>query len=267
MDLIADAVLMLGNTALDVFPVAVFLFVFHRLILRRRFSNIGRILAGFGFVVAGLGIFLLGLETALFPVGRLMAGQLTSMAVSNVSSVPVWSDFSVVYAFAFAVGFGTTVAEPALLAVAMKAREVSGGAIGVSSLRIVVAFGVAIGVTLGCLRIVTGTPLHWYIATAYLVVIVQASFAPKLIVPLAFDLGGVTTSTVTVPVIAALGLGLAENVSGRSPLMDGFGLIAFACLFPIITVLAYAQLTLIWEKHRSHARKRLQENTESKPEG
>jgi hypothetical protein len=195
-----------------------------------------------------------------------MAGQLTAMAISSVEGPPEWSDFYIVYAFAFAVGFGTTVAEPALLAVAMKAREVSGGAIGVSALRVVAALGVATGVALGCVRIVAGTPLHWYIAAAYMVVVIQASFAPKLMVPLAFDLGPVSASTVTVPGIAALGLGLAENVAGRNPLVDGFGLVAFACLFSVISVLAYAQFAFIWERHRSRVRKRLQENTESIPE-
>ncbi|MDH4046574.1 MAG: DUF1538 domain-containing protein [Gammaproteobacteria bacterium] len=247
MDLIGETLLFLARTTVDVLPVAAFLFLFHRLILRRRFTNPGQIAIGFCFVVAGLGVFLLGLEKALFPVGRLMAAQLTELSVSNSGLVPDWADFYLVYLFAFSIGFGTTIAEPALLAVAMKAREVSGGAIQVSALRVVVAIGVAIGVSLGCFRIVTGTPLHWYIAAAYVVVVIQASFAPRLIVPLAFDLGGVTTSTVTVPVIAALGLGLAENVAGRNPLIDGFGLIAFACLFPIITVLAYAQIAVIRE--------------------
>lgn len=237
-----ETLLFLGRTTLDVVPVALFLFLFHRFILKRGFANPRQILAGFAFVVVGLGVFLLGLEKALFPLGRLMASQLTELS-SATASTGTWTDFHLVYLFAFAVGFGTTIAEPALLAVAMKAREVSGGAIHVWGLRMVVAFGVGIGVAIGCFRIVTGTPLHWYIAAAYLVIIVQASRSPRLIVPLAFDSGGVTTSTVTVPVIAALGLGLSENIAGRSPVLDGFGLIAFACAFPIITVLAYAQLT------------------------
>jgi hypothetical protein len=243
MDLILEIAVFLARTTLDVLPVALFLFLFHRFVLRRKFSNLRQLLAGFCFVVAGLGIFLMGLEKALFPLGRLMAFQLTEVSISGDHGVTNWSSFYLVYLFAFAVGFGTTIAEPALLAVAMKAREVSGGAIHVWGLRMVVALGVGIGVAIGCFRIVSGTPLHWYIAAAYLVIIVQASFSPRLIVPLAFDSGGVTTSTVTVPVIAALGLGLSESVAGRSPLLDGFGLIAFACAFPIITVLAYAQLT------------------------
>jgi hypothetical protein len=153
-----------------------------------------------------------------------------------------WQDFIWVYAFAAAIGFATTVAEPALLAVAIKANQVSGGTITVKGLRYAVAIGVAVGVAMGVLRIVTGTPLHWYIICGYIVVIIQTVFAPKPIIPLAYDSGGVTTSTVTVPLVAALGLGLAETIPGRSPVLDGFGLIAFASLFPIMAVMAYAQL-------------------------
>ena len=134
-------------------------------------------------------------------------------------------------------------AEPSLIAVAIKANQVSGGAISAWGLRIAVAIGVAVGISLGTFRIVTGYPLHYFIISGYLVVIVQTFLAPKMIVPLAYDSGGVTTSTVTVPLVAALGLGLAETVPGRSPLLDGFGLIAFASLFPIISVMAYAQIS------------------------
>ena len=132
----------------------------------------------------------------------------------------------------------------------MKAHEVSGGAISVWGLRIAVAIGVAVGIGLGAYRIVTGTPLHYYIIASYVVVLIQTVFAPKLIVALAYDSGGVTTSTVTVPLVTALGLGLASTVPGRSPLVDGFGLIAFASVFPIMTVIAYAQLTE-WRARRS----------------
>jgi hypothetical protein len=130
----------------------------------------------------------------------------------------------------------------------MKANTVSGGAIGVWGLRVAVAIGAGVGVSLGCFRIITGLPLHYFIAAGYLVVIAQTAMAPKLIVPLAYDSGGVTTSTVTVPLVTALGLGLAEAVPGRSPLLDGFGLVAFAALFPIISVLAYGQLAVLTER-------------------
>lgn len=154
-----------------------------------------------------------------------------------------WQDYYWVYLFAFCIGFSTTVAEPSLIAVAIKANQVSGGAISVNGLRIAVALGVAIGISLGSYRIVVGDPIHYYIIAGYIVVVVQTFYAPKLIVPLAYDSGGVTTSTVTVPLVAALGLGLASTVPGRNPMIDGFGLIAFASLFPIISVMGYAQIT------------------------
>jgi hypothetical protein len=255
MDLIVDSVRIVLGTVKDVLPVAVFLFFFHGIVLRRRLANKARILAGFGCVVLGLGVFLLGLEKGLFPLGRLMADQLTSMSVDQAPGGRAdWFDYYWVYIFAFAIGFSTTLAEPALLAVALKANDVSGGAIHVWGLRVAVALGAAVGVALGCFRIVTGTPLHWYIIAGYLVVVVQTTVSPRLIVPLAYDSGGVTTSTVTVPVVAALGLGLAANVEGRNPLLDGFGLIAFTCLFPIITVLGYAQLTAIWARRQAASR-------------
>lgn len=152
-----------------------------------------------------------------------------------------WTDFSWVYLFAAMIGFSTTIAEPSLLAVAIKANEVSGGTISQWGLRISVAIGVAFGIMLGTFKIITGTPLHYYIIAGYLLVIIQTFFAPKDIIPLAYDSGGVTTSTVTVPIVTALGLGLASSIPGRNPALDGFGLIAFASLFPIISVLAYAQ--------------------------
>ncbi|RMD69010.1 MAG: DUF1538 domain-containing protein, partial [Gammaproteobacteria bacterium] len=154
-----------------------------------------------------------------------------------------------VYGFAAAIGFATTIAEPALIAVALKAHEVSGGAIHPWGLRIAVAVGVGIGIALGAFRIVTGTPLPLYIIAGYVLVIIQTAFAPRIIIPLAYDSGGVTTSTVTVPLVTALGLGLASTVPGRSPLMDGFGLIAFASLFPIMTVMGYAQISA-WRSRR-----------------
>ena len=211
--------------------------------MRRRIPNLKRIVMGFIYVLLGLTLFLVGLEEALFPIGETMATQLTAAAVVDPAAVSVqWDDYLLVYAFAFAIGFATTIAEPSLIAVALKAEEVSGGAVGAQGLRIAVALGVAVGVALGCFRIVTGTPLPWYIVAAYAVVIVQTFRSSRTIVPLAYDSGGVTTSTVTVPVLAALGLGLAASVPGRSPLIDGFGLIAFASVFPIMSVLGYAMV-------------------------
>jgi hypothetical protein len=205
------------------------------------------------FVVVGLGLFLLGLEKTLFPLGKLMAQQLTDPAflyetAGKAITDLVWQDYFWVYLFAAAIGFSTTLAEPALIAVSMKANEVSGGAIGVWGLRVAVAIGVGVGVSLGCYRIIVGLPLHYFVAAGYFIVILQTAAAPKLIVPLAYDSGGVTTSTVTVPLITALGLGLSEAIPGRSALLDGFGLVAFASLFPIISVLAYGQLAALRER-------------------
>lgn len=239
-------------TVVDVAPIVAVLTGFQFLVLRGRPVHLRRILIGFVYVLAGLTLFLVGLEEALFPVGRTMARQLTDPAF--IGTLPGagtdWRDYFWVYAFAAAIGFAATVAEPALIAVSMKAEEVSGGSLNAWGLRVAVAVGVAVGVSLGAFRIVTGTPLPYYIMAGYGIVIVQTLRASRIIVPLAFDSGGVTTSTVTVPVVAALGLGLASAIPGRSPLIDGFGLIAFASLFPIISVLGYAQLTSWWGKRQ-----------------
>lgn len=246
-----DAVLHFSHTLLlllrDVLPIMAILLGFQWLVLRRPIINTARTLMGLLFVVLGLALFLEGLEMALFPIGRLMAGQLTApgFIYGNAQAVPaevIWTDYAWVYVFAAALGFASTIAEPALIAVAIKANQVSGGTISVNGLRVAVAMGVAVGVAVGAFRIVTGTPLHWYIICGYVVVMGQTFYAPRRIIALAYDSGGVTTSTVTVPLVAALGLGLAETIPGRSPILDGFGLIAFASLFPIIAVMAYAQI-------------------------
>jgi hypothetical protein len=253
MELIATSIRFVADSAVDVLPIAVFLFAFQRLIIGGPMPNRKQIVVGFIFVVVGLGLFLVGLDQTLFPLGRLMAQQLTEPeflheAVGRRGSALVWQDYYWVYLFALAIGFSTALAEPALIAISMKVNTVSGGAIGMWGLRVAVAIGAGVGVSLGCFRIVTGLPLHYFIAAGYVVVILQTAIAPKLIVPLAYDSGGVTTSTVTVPLVTALGLGLAEAVPGRSPLLDGFGLVAFAALFPIISVLAYGQLAILRER-------------------
>jgi len=253
MDLLHLALKAIISTGRDVLPIAVVIFGFQLFVLRQRIKNFRRVAVGFVYVLLGLTLFLLGLEEALFPLGRLMAEQLTSPAFiggsAGIVSLPEGlGDYGWVYLFAFAIGFATTIAEPSLIAVAIKANDVSGDTIHVWGLRVAVALGVAIGIALGSYRIVVGHPLHWYIIAGYVVVVLQTGFAPKSIVPLAYDSGGVTTSTVTVPLVAALGLGLAETVPGRNPLIDGFGLIAFASLFPIMSVMAYAQLAAWWAR-------------------
>lgn len=246
----------LVSTLRDVLPIALVLATFQLAVLRRPLPNPRRLALGFTYVILGLVLFLVGLEQAVFPLGKTMAAQLTApeFVAAGDPVAPVGpAAYGWVYAFAFAVGFGTTLAEPALIAVALKARELSAGAIDPWGLRIAVALGVAIGISLGAWRIVVGTPLQVFIMAGYVVVVVQTLFAPRRIVPLAYDSGGVTTSTVTVPLVAGLGLGLAESVPGRSPLIDGFGLIAFASLFPMITVMAYAQASE-WRLSRRRAR-------------
>lgn len=241
-------------TLRDVLPILGILLGFQIFVLRQKIPNLQRVALGFLFVLLGLVFFLLGLEQALFPLGKLMAEQLTNpefLGIANPLIKGHWWDYNWVYLFAFAIGFSTTIAEPSLIAVALKAEQVSGGAIAANGLRIAVAIGVAVGISLGTFRIVSGTPLTWYIIAGYIVVILQTMYSPKLVIALAYDSGGVTTSTVTVPLVAALGLGIATHVPGSDPLLDGFGLIAFASLFPIMAVLGYAQISE-WLNKRQH---------------
>ncbi len=247
MDLLIEFYHTLKSTVIDVLPIISIILAFQLLVIRKPIPKIKQVGFGFIYVLIGLALFLLGLEKALFPLGKMMAEQLTApefiLGENAQTNIATWIDYGWVYVFAAAIGFSTTIAEPSLIAVAIKAEEVSGGAINANSLRISVAIGVAVGIALGSYRIVAGHPIHYYIITGYIVVVIQTMFCPKMIIPLAYDSGGVTTSTVTVPLVAALGLGLASTIPGRSPLIDGFGLIAFASLFPIIAVMAYAQIT------------------------
>lgn len=257
MDLLQQYIDTLLETLFDVAPIIGVIFGFQYFILKQRIANFRKIALGLLYVLFGLSIFLVGLEQALFPLGKFMAQQLTDPdfihdGVVAAGQVLQWHDYKWVYLFAFTIGFAATIAEPAVIAVAMKANAVSGGAVQVTSLRIAIGLGVAIGITLGAFRIITGTPLHYYMIACYILVIVQTMFTPKIIIALAYDSGGVTTSTVTVPIVAALGLGLASSVPGRSTLVDGFGLIAFACLFPIITVMGYAQFA-DWRARRTRS--------------
>ena len=260
MEFISNLYNLFISTLFDVIPIAAIIFGFQFLVIRKPVPHLKKVLIGMFYVLVGITLFLLGLEQALFPVGRLMASQLTDpeflQSVRITTGVLHWVDYYWVYIFAFAIGASTTIAEPSLIAVAIKAKEVSGGAIGIWGLRIAVALGVAIGIALGTYRIVIGAPIHYFIIVGYIIVVIQTFFAPRVIVPLAYDSGGVTTSTVTVPLVAALGLGLAETVPGRSALIDGFGLIAFASLFPIISVMAYAQLSEFRSRRETARRNR-----------
>ncbi len=212
----------------DILPIIVVILFFQYGVIKRSLPHLRKISFGIILVVLGLYAFILGLEIGLFPIGETLAFQLTSM-----------KQIYLIYLFAFLIGFSTTMAEPALLAIAIKAQEVSDERINSTILRVFVALGVAIGIALGAYRIVSGGEIHYYIIVGYIIVIIMTYFAPRYIIPIAYDSGGVTTSTVTVPLVAALGLGLAQNLEGRDPLIDGFGLIAFASLFPMITVMSY----------------------------
>ena len=225
----------------DVTPILVLILFFQIVVVRRPLPHLRKLIAGGLYVVFGLAIFLLGLEKALFPLGDIMATQLSAMAVSDTTQATDWRSYYWIYIFAAMIGFATTTAEPALIAVSIKANEVSAGTINQWGLRITVALGVSFALALGSFRIVTGTPLHHYILAGYIVVVLQSVFAPRKLLALAYDSGGVTTSTVTVPLVAALGLGLSAQVPDSNPAIDGFGLIAFASVFPIISVLGYAQ--------------------------
>ena len=253
MDLIRELSTTLMLTAADVLPVAVFILFFYRFVLGQKLVDRANVLFGLVFVTVGLALLLLGVDKALFPAGRMMVTQLAPAA----SGEPVthdWVSYYPIYAFAFAIAFAAAFAEPALLTIALRVNEISGGAIGTRGLRTAASLGVATGVALGCIRIVTGIPLHWCIAGALMIIAIQTLFAPRAIVPLAYDSGGVSTTAVTVPVVAALGLGLAELLPGRNPLLDGFGLIALACLFPTISVLAYAQVASSLERRWARGR-------------
>ncbi|MEN8177311.1 MAG: DUF1538 domain-containing protein [Pseudomonadota bacterium] len=248
-----DFLALSADTLLDVLPIAGILFGFQFLVLRRPLHNPKDVIFGFTLVLIGLVLFLMGLDIALFPLGKLMANQLTApefLGFDGSTTHIEWHHYFWVYLFAALIGFSTTIAEPSLIAVSIKANQVSAGAISEWGLRIAVAIGVAAGIALGSYRIVSGTPLHWYIISGYVVVIVQTFFAPRSIIALAYDSGGVTTSTVTVPLVAALGLGLSHNIPGRNPLLDGFGLIAFASLFPIMSVMGYAQLSEWYDRRK-----------------
>ena len=223
----------------DLLPIIVVVGFFQLVVLQQPIPNFGEILVGTLMVLIGLTLFVQGLEMGLFPIGESMA-----YAFVSKGSV-VW-----LLVFAFALGFGTTVAEPALIAVAAKAADVAAGggmieateaakASYATGLRITVALSVGFAILLGVLRILKGWPIQYLIISGYIGVVVMTFFAPREIVGIAYDSGGVTTSTITVPLVAALGVGLASSIKGRNPMVDGFGLIAFASLTPMIFVMAY----------------------------
>ncbi|MCK5697231.1 MAG: DUF1538 domain-containing protein [Gammaproteobacteria bacterium] len=226
----------------DLAPIAIVIAFFQIFIIKQPIPNMDELVVGSIFVVLGLTFFIYGLEMGLFPIGESMA-----FAFAQKGSV-FWMLF-----FAFCLGFGTTVAEPALIAVSQKAARIAaeGGVIEASDLAIkeyarglkyTVAFSVGLAALIGVLRIIKGWPLQWIIMGGYILVVLMTSIAPKEIIGIAYDSGGVTTSTITVPLMTALGVGLASSIKGRNPMLDGFGLIALASLTPIIFVMAYGML-------------------------
>ncbi len=226
----------------DLLPIIVVIAFFQLIVLRQPMPELGQVLFGGLLVVMGLSLFIQGLEMGLFPIGEAMA-----QALARKGSL-FW-----LLTFAFSLGFATTVAEPALIAVAREAAEIAsqGNLIGpgedaISSyalgLRMSVAVSVGLAILIGVLRIIKGWPIHYLIISGYVMVMLMTIIAPEEIVGIAYDAGGVTTSTVTVPLVAALGVGLASIIKGRNPLVDGFGLIAFASLLPMIFVMGYGLL-------------------------
>jgi len=226
----------------DLLPIVLVIVFFQLVVLQQTPDNLIQIVVGLLFVVLGLTFFIFGLEQGLFPIGESMAHAFAEKGSA------FW-----LLCFAFALGFGTTIAEPALIAVADEAAKVAAeaGLIAnqvdaresyASGLRITVALSVGFAIALGVLRILLNWSIQNIIIMGYLMVIILTAFAPEEIIGIAYDSGGVTTSTITVPLVTALGIGLASSISGRSPMLDGFGLIAFASLFPIIFVLAYGMI-------------------------
>ncbi len=228
---------------MDLLPIIVVVSFFQLVVIRQPFPDLGQILLGGLFVVLGLMLFIEGLELGLFPIGEAMAN-----ALARKGSL-LW-----LLVFSFLLGFSTTIAEPALIAVAGEAARIATGSGLLADdpalaerysmgLRLTVALSVGFAIVLGVIRILKGWPIYYLIIGGYILVMAMTFFAPKEILGLAFDSGGVTTSTITVPLVTALGVGLSSTIKGRSPLLDGFGLIAFASLLPIIFVIGYG---LIW---------------------
>lgn len=226
----------------DLAPIVLVIAFFQAVVLQQPFPNLGNVLVGLVCVVVGLALFIQGLESGLFPIGESIAEAFAHKGSATL-----------LLAFAFCLGFGATVAEPALIAIAAEAAEVAAEAGAIAgddearlsyafNLRMVVATSVGFAIVLGVLRILKGWPIHRLIITGYVLVTILTVFAPDEIVGVAYDAGGVTTSTITVPLVTALGVGLATSIKGRDPMLDGFGLIAFACGMPVIFVLAYGMV-------------------------
>lgn len=229
----------LVSSCFDLLPIIVVILVFQIFVIRQPLHNTMDLIGGAILIVLGLTLFIQGLEQGLFPIGETMA-----KSFARKGSL-FW-----LICFAFALGFGTTIAEPALIAVADEAANVAAQSTVIANsidarsdyalgLRLSVALSVGFAIVIGVLRIIRGWPLHYLIIPGYTIIMVMTFFAPKEIIGIAYDSGGVTTSTITVPLVTALGIGLASAIKGRNAMVDGFGLIAFASLTPMIFVMAY----------------------------
>ena len=242
MKLLKSILTSLFDSLRDLLPIILVIGFFQFAVLQQPIPNFGEIVLGVVFVVIGLTLFVQGLNMGLFPIGETMAYEFASKGSL------FW-----LLSFAFALGFGTTVAEPALIAVASEAAKIAatGGMIEASEesmasyaqgLRLTVALSVGFAIMIGVFRIIKGWPIQYLIVVGYSGVVIMTFFAPKEIIGIAYDSGGVTTSTITVPLVTALGVGLASSIKGRNPMVDGFGLIAFASLTPMIFVMAYGMV-------------------------
>jgi hypothetical protein len=232
------------GAARDLAPIVVVIAFFQIVVLRQPFPNLGDVVGGLALVLLGLALFIQGLEMGLFPIGETMARLMARKG-----------SLAALLAFAFALGFGTTIAEPALIAVAGEAASAAveagviadsdaGRAAYADGLRLTVALSVGVAIVLGVFRILAGWPVQSFIIAGYLIVVTLTFFAPPSIIGVAYDSGGVTTSTITVPLVTALGVGLASSIEGRNPMTDGFGLIAFASLTPMIFVMVYGMVAI-----------------------
>lgn len=232
----------LGTSFRDLAPIIIVVAIFQLFVIRQPVPDLAGMIVGVVFVVLGLNFFIRGLDMGLFPIGESLA-----QAFARKGSL-FW-----LLIFAFALGFGTTVAEPALIAIGQEAAKVAAEAGFIESskqamdsyaqgLRLTVALSVGFAILLGVFRIVKGWPVHYFIISGYVGVVIMTMLAPQEIIGIAYDSGGVTTSTITVPLVTALGVGLASSIKGRNPMVDGFGLIALASLTPMIFVMAYGMV-------------------------
>jgi hypothetical protein len=246
MGAVRNLIGLVGGTVRDLAPIVLIVAFFQLAVLHQPVEQLGQITIGLVFVLLGLAVFIRGLEMALFPLGEALAE-----AFARKGSL-FW-----LLLFGFALGFGTTVAEPALIAVSQEAAKVMGAAGAIAdnpdtersyalALRYTVAVSVGVSLVIGVLRILQGWPVHWLIIGGYVIVVGLTAIAPDEIVGIAYDSGGVTTSTITVPLVTALGIGLATVIEERNPMIEGFGLIAFASLMPIVFVLIFGTMTALW---------------------